>query len=196
MLFRAAGAMVFLIAVSMVVMASDMEDEQPGKDKGKGKGKTNIVQVDLSKLHPGIAQYVRENALVGQDGDKGKKKKGESEPEKKKGKGEAKSTSEPEAKKKGKGKGEAKSTSEPEAKKKGKGKGEATTITLADAVRIGERNGAVVKAERKGDGADAVYKLDIRNSNGEKTRLNLDAFGRSTADSFTKKDEKGKGKKK
>jgi uncharacterized membrane protein YkoI len=176
LLFRTTGAMIFLVAVAMVVTASDKDEDQPGKGKGKGKGKSDIVQVDLSKLHPGIAQYVRENALVSGDvkgKDKGKKK------------------DEPEKKGKGKGKGEAKYP-EPEKKGKGKGKGEARTISLADAISIGERSGTVVKAERKGEGADATYRLDIRSRDGEKTKMTLDAYGRPTDSS--KSDEKGKGK--
>lgn len=178
LLCRTGGALVFLIAVSMVVYANDTDEEQPGKgkDKGKGKGKTEIVQVDLSKLHPGIAQYVRENALVSGDT---------------KGKEKGKKKDEPE--KKGKGKGEPES----EPKKKGKGKGEAKTITLADAINIGERSGTVVKAESRGEGDERTFKLEVRGRDGEKTKLSLDAFGRTTNEPSKKGDEKkskGKGK--
>lgn len=153
------------LTVGLAAGASDEEQEKgKGKDKGKGKGSTDIVQVDLNKLHPGIAQYIRDQ--IGAKGAKGKDDK----------KGEP-------------GKGDEKKKD-----KKGEGKKAGKEITLVDAINIASRTGTVVKAERKGEAADATFKIEVRGSDGAKTKLNLDAFGRSIQDMPKKGDEKGKGK--
>jgi len=163
-------ALLFASLTLGLIAAENDEFQEKGKGKGKGKGKSEIVQVDLSKLHPGIAQYIRDQ--IGQDY---------------KGKDEMK-------KGKGKGKGEAKSTPEPEPKKKAesKGKGKGKLISLADAISIGERSGTVIKAERRGEAADATFKLEVLGSDGAKTRISLDANGRVIQDAQKKGDEKGK----
>jgi hypothetical protein len=168
--YRRIGLLLLFASLTVGLAAADASDDEQekgkGKDKGKGKGATNIVQVDLNKLHPGIAQYILDH--IDGKGTKGAKGKDD---------------------KKGPGKGDEKKKD-----KKGDGKKGGKEITLVEAINIASRTGTVLKAERKGDAAEATFKIEVLGSDGAKTKLSMDAFGRTLQDLPKKGDEKGKAK--
>jgi hypothetical protein len=181
------------LSVGLAAASDDGDKDSKGKGKGKGKGKSEIVQVDLSKLHPGIAQYIRDQ--IANQGNVQEPMKGKGQDDDKKKKGEPKKGEESKGKKGEEPKG--KKGEEPKGKKgeepKGK-KGEpkkAMEISLSDAIRIAEKSGTVVKAERRGDSDEpTTFRIDVIGADGSRTKLTLDAAGRTVA----QESKKGKSK--
>jgi uncharacterized membrane protein YkoI len=131
------------------------EDDQKGKGKEdkKGKGKEDkkkeqVVTVDLNKLPPDLAKQLLKYLRDAEEKGKGKEK----------GAGKGKD--------KGKDKG---------AEKKGGGK----VISLEEAIAIAEKlgKGKAVKAERKGEGSDASFKVEVVGKDGTKSKIQLNAQG-------------------
>jgi uncharacterized membrane protein YkoI len=191
-LWRLFGLTALLLAACLLLTSSSLADQQEkgkGKGKGKDKGITGIVQVDLSKLPPDLAKQVLA-ALAGTPAPDKKGKKDDDEVKKdKKGdpkKKKAKDDDDDDEVRKGK-KGDDK-----------KGKGAAMTISLADAVRIAEKHtqGEAFKAQRKGEGTAAQYKVEVLDRQGAKGNVTLDARGQvlDYATKGGKDDPKGKGK--
>ena len=165
------------LSVGLAAASDDGDKDSKGKGKGKGKGKSEIVQVDLSKLHPGIAQYIRDQ--IANQGNVQEPMKGKGQDDDKKKKGEPKKGEESKGKK-----GE-----EPKGKK-GEPK-KAMEISLSDAIRIAEKSGTVVKAERRGDSDEpTTFRIDVIGADGSRTKLTLDAAGRTVA----QESKKGKSK--
>jgi uncharacterized membrane protein YkoI len=169
--FRFIGLSLIAVCLCVSLAIADGDDEQKGKGKGKGKGKSEIVQVDLSKLHPGIAQYIRDH-LQGQGEPKGK--------DEKKGKGEQK-----------KGKDEKKGKGD-EKKGKGETKKGGMEIGLSDAIRIAEKtgHGTATKAERRKDKDEPPFRVELRNTEGVKTTVSIDAAGQILKTDLPKKKKK------
>ncbi len=139
--------------VGFAAAASDDDDDKAKKKKKKGKG-PEIVQVDLSKLHPGIAQYIRDT--------KGAITSGKTEPKKKKKKKEDDDDDDQRGQ-----------------NREGKAGRE---ISLADAIGIVERTGqgVVVKAERRKDADEHPFRIDLVSKDGVRTKVYLDRNGRQS----------------
>jgi hypothetical protein len=121
------------------------------KDKAKSDKQPLVVQIDINKLPPDVAKRLLEIAGKGGD-EKGTKGKGD-EPA-------------PEPKKKGE-------------TKKSAPKSSAKTISLTEAIAIAEKagKGQAVKAERKGEGEETQFKVEVVGKGGEKSKIELSASG-------------------
>jgi hypothetical protein len=141
-------------------------DEKPA-DKGKPEPKPIVIQLDASKLPPDVLKRLLELAPSG---------KSEAKPEAPKG------------------------PPKPPpglAKKPGKKPDAAAPrmITLAEAIALAEKSsqGTAVKAERKGEGSDVHFKIDLLGKDGQKHKVELDAAGKPRPGEPEKKpDEKKK----
>ena len=156
----AALATAGLLAAS-AVRADEKTADRPAKD-----GKPLIVQIDINNLPPDVAKRLLEIAGGKPTGD-AKKPDGEF---KKPDSGEKKPGSD---------------FKKPDGDKKG-----AKVIGLSEAVAIAEKSGkgTAVRAARKGDGAEAVFVVELTTKGGESAKLVLTADGQIAApDGETKK---------
>jgi len=154
-------------------LASPSWADDKGKDKGKGGPKANIIQVDLNKLPPGLARQLMDLS-----------------------KGKYDSKGKPEAKKHDDKGRPGPATKDDDKKKPGDKKGAGKAISLTEAIAIAEKvgRGQAVKAERKGEGADAQFKIDVVGRNDTRSKITLDAAGRVVEPDRGKGTEKKPGK--
>jgi translation initiation factor IF-2 len=178
------------VLAGLGLVAPSRGDEQPKEKKEKaekaepGKG-PRVVEVDLEKLSPEVRKAVLE-ALAKEKGGKGEK----AEPGDKKGPprfGDGKGFPKggfpgfpggpgrfgpPGGDRKGFPGGEKKGPPDGrEAPQAGK------AVTLVEAIAIAEKkeDGVAFKAEKKGEGRDAVYKIELLDKDGYKVRVEIPA---------------------
>ena len=150
------------LVLGLCLAGTARADEKDKKDKDKSDKQPTVIQLDLNKLPPDVAKRLLEIA----------------------GKGGSETAP---AKRKGSEKGAAKKTDE--TKKTG-GK----VISLTDAIAIAEKagQGQAVKAERKGEGEDTHFNVEVVGKGGEKTKIELTATGERRAAKETTKGPPGK----
>jgi uncharacterized membrane protein YkoI len=152
--------LLFLVAGTLFLAGLSLAD-----DKNPPK-KSNLVEVDLSKLPPDVARKLQEFL-----------QQSAKEPYKDKGKGKGK----PKAPEPAPLPTEKPKPSEPAPPPKEKAKPTvARNITLVEAITLAEKSGkgTATKAERKGEGSETFYRIEVTGSDGKKTRIELTLQGK------------------
>jgi hypothetical protein len=155
------------LSVAIAAPLVRAEDEKP--KKAAEPGKPIVIQLDASKLPPDVLKQLLQLSKSG----------GEGKPEKPSAKPEKPSPEKPAAK-----------PEKPAPDQTVK------SIRLADAIAIAEKTtkGTVVRAERKGEGADSAFVLDLLDGKGGKMKVALNAAGKPLGDEKKGDKEEGKGK--
>lgn len=169
---RAAGLCALLFAFTLTARA----DEEPKKkDAPKAEEKRIVIMLDASKLPPDVLKKLLELGTA-------EPKKGSPTPE-------AKKAPPGLAKKQGQKKPGA-----PEKKPTAPEKKAGKVISLAEAIAIAEKigGGQATKAERKGEGEELHFKIEVEGKGGSKQKIELNANGSRRQEEEPKKPEKKK----